>query len=285
MLPIRRLKLERAVMPTFTPRIWLGLGASALLQAAVAADAAAQPVAAPPAAAPPGIQGGEGGEGGEGGIDAGRAATDPVAYLAALDVLAAHVIAGRDAYAAGEPQAAAEMFAHGVAEVYVEMAPLFEARRVAPFRETLERATTLALDRAPAAEVSGTAAAVLAALREAEAKAPGGLPPVAAQAAAIVEMLGRAALQHAIAARDPQALEPYLDGYGLLLAARTRAGAALPAIEARSRPAAEAIRASMASLARAYPTATRPPATAPAVDAGALLAEASRAKLAAGDLE
>jgi hypothetical protein len=262
-------------MPTLRPRLWLGLGVSVLLQGA-SDDAAAQTHAAP-AAPPPGLQGGEGGEGGEGGVEAGRAAADPVAYLTAIDVMAAHVLAGRDAYAAGEAPAAAEMFAHAIAEVYAEMEPVFAALGVTPFGEAMERASGLALDRAPQPEVAAAAATVLDALRRAEARAPGrGVTP-GVQAAVIAEMVDRAAQQHLAAARDPAALEPYLDGYGLLQAARWRAGRARPA-----RPEdAAAIDAALDSLARAYPSPTRAAGAAP-VPPGELLTQASRLKLRLG---
>src|SRR5690606_8723194 len=69
-------------------------------------------------------QGGEGGEGGEAGqsgeagIDVTAAARDPLAFNIALQVIAAHVHAGIAAYAAGEKEAGAQMFAHGLSEVF-----------------------------------------------------------------------------------------------------------------------------------------------------------------------
>ncbi|TCZ60835.1 hypothetical protein [Roseicella aquatilis] len=259
---------------TFRPRLWLGLGVSVLVQGAMQ-DAPAQPA---PALPPPGLQDGEGGEGGEGGVEPGRAATQPVAYLAALDIMAAHVLAGRDAYAAGEPQAAAEMFAHAISEVHAEMEPVFAALGVAPFGETLERASTLALDRAPPPEVAAAVAGILDALRRAESRAPGRGATPGTQAAAIAEMVDRAAQQRLAAARDPGALEPYLDGYGLMLAARGRADRLLPALGPAWAERAAAIRAALDSLARAYPTPTPPPG-APAVSTGELLAQASSLRL------
>lgn len=266
-------------------KLWLGLGAFALVSAQAGSQAPADkaPRGAPAAAAPSGPSGGEGGgeggEGGEGGIDAARASSDPVAFLVALDVVAAHYAAGRDVYRAGEAQAAGEMFAHPIAEVYTELEPVLAALGVPAFRNEMERASALALDRAPAAEVDRAADAVAAALRSAERRAPGaGATPVA-QARAIAEMADRAALQHAAALREPDALGPYLDGYGLYRAAADRAGRVVPALEAAGRhEAAAAIRNVLGSLAAAYPGPTRPAApTGTAADA--LLGEASRLKL------
>ena len=230
-----------------TTKLWLGLGAFAFVQAGAASDVGAQAGAAvvpAPAAA-------QGGEGGEGGVGAERAATDPAAFLTALDVVAAHYLAGRSAYGAGQPQAAAELFAHPIAEVYADMEPVFEARAVAPFRAAMERASELALARATGAEVTAAADTVLAALTAAEARAPapGATPAVQARGAA--DLVDRSALQHAAALREPTQLEPYLDGYGLFLAAQARAGKALPALEAAGRrDVAERMRAVLAEAAR-----------------------------------
>lgn len=281
--------------PVFrTTKLWLGLGAFVFVQAGAAApDAAAQGagaqgIGAQEAGATPAIpapaQGGEGGEGGEGGVSAEQAATDPAAFLSALDVVAAHYLAGRDAYGAGQPQAAAEMFAHPIGEVYAEMEPVFEARGVAPFRDAMQTASDLALAGAPRERVGAATDAVLAALTAAAAKAPAPGATVAVQARVAAEFVDRAALQYAAAARDPAALEPYLDGYGFHLAAKARAEKALPALEAAGRrDVAERMRAALGTLARAFPGPARP-AGLPAVDAGALLAEASRLKILTGAL-
>lgn len=267
---------------SFRPKLWLGLGLCVLAPGAVG-DAAAQPAGAPPALEDG--EGGEGGEGGERGIEADRAATDPVAFLGALDVIAAHVLAARDAYAAGEAQAAGELFAHPIAEVYVGMEPVFAALGVSPFRDDMQRASDLALDRAPAPQVAAAAATVLDALRAAEARTPGRGATPRVQAAAVANMLDRASLQHAAAARDPAALEPYLDGYGLLQAARWRAERALPALDGPERAEdVQAIRSTLDTVARAYPSPVLPQGPSP-VPSGELLAQTGRLKLRLGSGE
>lgn len=270
-------------------KLWIGVGAFALAAAGgpdaagAKEDGAAAAAAAPghplPAAAQAQGGGGEGGEGGEGGVDAARVSSDPVAFLVALDVVAAHYAAGRDVYRAGQAQAAAEMFAHPIAEVYAEIEGVLAGRGVPAFRDAMERASALAFDRAPAPEVDRAADAVLAALLAAEAKAPGAGATTDAQARAVAEMADRAAAQYAAAKREPDALGPYLDGYGLRRAAAMRAERALPALDAAGRrEAAAAVRGVLSSLASAYPGATRPPGGLPA-DAGALQAQASRLRL------
>ncbi len=255
-------------------KLWLGLGTFAMLGAP---EAFAQPA---PAAQPP-SQGGEGGEGGEGGVSAERAATDPVAFLLALDVVAAHYLAGRRAYEAGRTTAAAELFAHPISEIYVELEPVFDTLGVPPFREAMERASALALDRAPQPRVAAAVDRVLTALRAAEARAPAGGPTLPVRARVVGEMVDRAALQHATALQSRE-LEPYLDGLGLYLAAQARANAVAPALEAAGRRAeAEAMRTAVRALAPAYPGVTRPTRR---VEPGPLSAQAARLKLALSDL-
>jgi hypothetical protein len=258
-------------MITTRRKLWLGLGAFGLVAGA--------PLIARVAPAVEKKEGGEGGEGGEKGIDAAEAAKDPTVYLAALDVIAAHYLAGRDAYAAGETEAAAEMFAHPIAEVYVDLEPVLKGRGVKSFEAQMRKASELALAKKPKAQVDQAVDRVLASLKAASAKAPkDGRKPAAVEARVIADMLDRASLQYATAAKETT-LEPYLDGYGFYRAAERRADGALKAIGAASRDSAEATRASLTLLARAYPGAARP-ANLPAMP-GELLTAAARAKLAA----
>jgi hypothetical protein len=266
-------------------RLWVGLGAFTFVQAGAGAIDGSLPVIpdAPAAWAAQGREGGEGGEGGEAGIDATRAAEDPVVYLAGLDVIAAHYHAGRDAYEAGAAEAAGQMFAHPIGEIYVELEPLLQTLGVAPFQDLMEKASELALARAPKEDVARTAEAVLSALEAAARKAPKGeASEVSVAARVVVDLLDRAARQYANAASE-QTLEPYLDGYGFDRAARARAERALPAITAASGPVADAIRSALAALERAFPTALRPSVL--SADAGALSAEVSKASLAVSSLK
>ncbi|WP_424814104.1 hypothetical protein [Roseococcus sp. YIM B11640] len=251
-------------------KMWLGLGVFTMAGAPAFAQPAPQTIPSVPV-----TQGGEGGEaGGEGGIDPARAEHDPVEFLIAMDVMAAHYVAGRDIYRLGEAQAAGEMFAHPISEVYAELEEVLARLGVAEFREAMERASALALDRAPLAEVEQAAAAVLAALLAAEAHAPGGGATPKAQAAVVADMAGRAAQQYAAALDAPGQLEPYLDGYGLYRAAAdraARAGAQWRA--AQSAEVSAALDALLAALAAAYPGPARPVSMA---GAGPVLAAAKR---------
>lgn len=222
-----------------------------------------------------------GGEGeGEGGVAVADAATDPVAYGIALAVAEAHVIAARDAYAAGKKDAAAEMFAHPAAEVLVEMDPVFAKLGVKDFKPLLTDASAAVADGESAAEINKQYDAIIAALRGAAAKAPKSDAGEAAVATGIIaDQIERASAMYRTAAKDDR-YEPYLDGYGFFKVAQTgfaRSGAAIktanPDVHAR-------INEALALLKQAYPAATRP-AKLP-VEQGALSAASSKVMLAAG---
>ena len=93
---------------------------------------------------------GEGGEGesgegeGEGGVSISAAATDPIVYNSALAITEAHILAARDAYAEGRTKEAAEMFAHPVSEVLVDMEPVFAQQGVEIFSGLLTEASAAA---------------------------------------------------------------------------------------------------------------------------------------------
>lgn len=232
-------------------------------------------------------EGGAGGEGasgeaaggeGEGGVAVGDAGTDPVAYGIALAVTEAHVVAARDAYAAGKKDAAAEMFAHPAAEVLVEMDPVFTQLGVKDFKPLLTDASVAVADGTSAAEVNKHYDGIIAALRGAANKAPdNGASDAKVAAAIIADQIERASAMYRLIAKDDR-YEPYLDGYGFAKVASSAfasSGAAIktdnPALHAR-------IAHALGVLGQAYPTATRPSKL--AVDQGALSAASSKVMLA-----
>jgi hypothetical protein len=230
-----------------------------------------------------GGEGGEGGgEGGEGGIRASDAARDPVEYGIALQVIAAHYYAGLAAYEAKQHEAGAQMFAHGLSEVYVEMEDVFRERGVTGLGDRLNTAVDAAASNAPVAKVKSATQKVLAAIEEAGKKGPkSSLPAPAVKTKVVVEMLERAASQYAVSVSDP-ALEPYLDGLGFAVAARREAQTALPWLRKRDAEKAKTIEAALRLADKAYPGIARPKS--PPVDKGEFLAAASAAKFAAADL-
>lgn len=225
--------------------------------------------------------GGEGAGGeGEGGVAVGDAATDPVAYGIALAVAEAHVVAARDAYAAGEKAAAAEMFAHPVSEVLLEMDPVFAKRGVADFKPLFTAASDAALAGKPAAEVNKAYDAIIAALRGAAGKAPASDASAAKVATAVIaDQIERASAMYRQLPKNA-AYEPYLDGYGFARTAQSSFATSGASIKATNPDAHARITEALATLGQAYPGAKRP-AKLP-VEPGAVSGASAKVMLAAG---
>jgi hypothetical protein len=220
-----------------------------------------------------------GGEG-EGGVAVADAAKDPVAYGIALAVAEAHVVAARDAYGAGQKQAAGEMFAHPVSEVLLDMDPAFTALGVKDIKPLFTAASDAALAGKPVAEVNKAYDAIIAALRAAAAKAPKSDASAAkVQAGVIADMIERASAMYRQLPKNA-AYEPYLDGYGFARVAAIGFAAAGAGIKAENPALHTAMAESLALLAKAYPGAARP-AKLPA-EPGALSGASAKVMLAAG---
>ena len=213
------------------------------------------PAAAPEAlAADPAPVGSVGGEG-EGGVAIELAATDPVVFNIALAVTEAHIIAARDAYTAGEADAAAEMFAHPVSEVLFDMEPILEARGVTLFDGLLTDASAAVMAGETPEQVSARTDEIIAALRTASLKAPdNGTAQAEVKAHVIADMIERAAAMYRIAAASG-VYEPYLDGYGFYKVAEMQLAASKEEIAASHPEAGEAMTSAIAALDLAYPDA------------------------------
>lgn len=248
------------------------------------AESVAEAAVAPASKLGEGEAGGEGeGEGGEGegGVAIAAAFTDPVVFNAALAITEAHIIAARDAFAAGETGAAAEMFAHPVSEVLANMAPVFEARGVDDFNQLLVDASAAVFDGETEAQINARADRIIAALRAASRKAPeDGSSEAAIAAGVAADQIERATDMYRAAAESGR-YEPYLDGYGFYKAGKAAFAAAESKIEGEDSEAAARIREALALLADAYPTAQRPGAL--DADQSALTVAASRVALAVGN--
>lgn len=235
-------------------------------------------------------EGGAGGEGaggeaaggeGEGGVAVADAATDPVAYGIALAVAEAHVVAARDAYAAGKKDAAAEMFAHPVSEVLVDMDPAFAKLGVKDFKELFTTASVAASEGKSTAEVGRAYDAIIAALRAAAAKAPrSGASDAAVATGVIADQIERASAMYRTIAKDDR-YEPYLDGYGFAKVAESSFAASGAAIKADNPAVHARIAEALGVLKQAYPGAARP-AKLP-VEAGALSGASAKVMLAAAN--
>jgi len=201
---------------------------------------------------------GSGGEGGEGGVDTAAAASDPVAYQSALGVAEAHVIAARDAFAVGKTDAAAEMFAHPVSEVLLEMDPVFAELGVEDFKPLFSDASQAVLAGEDEAAINAKYDGIIAALRAAGEKAPDDGSSASAVAGAVVaDQIERAVAMYARANED-DAYEPYLDGYGYYKAAQATFEGASDAIQAENERLHDRITAALDMLGQAYPGAERP---------------------------
>ncbi|MEE4153498.1 MAG: hypothetical protein V2I27_05010 [Erythrobacter sp.] len=225
---------------------------------------------------------GEGGEGeggeGEGGVAFSEAATNPIVFGSALAIVEAHAIAARDAYAAGRTEAAAEMFAHPVSEVLADMQPAFEQLGIADISPAMGAASEAALKPDNARAVNEAFEAIIAALRDASAKAPASAATEGEVAAGILaDQIDRAVTMYAEAAKG-EAYEPYLDGYGFYKTAAGKFERSGAAIKAEDAALHASIAQSLDLLAKAYPGALRPDA----LDAnqGALAGSSSKVMLA-----
>lgn len=221
----------------------------------------------------------DGGEG-EGGVAVADAAKDPVAYGIALAVAEAHVVAARDAYAAGNKEAAAEMFAHPVSEVLLDMDPVFTKLGVSDIKPLFTDASVAASEGKSVAEVTKAYDKIIAALRGAAKKAPTGSTTAKVATGVIADQLERSSAMYRRLAKETS-YEPYLDGYGFSRVAVGTFAASGAAIKAENPAAHARISEALALLAKAYPGAARP--TKLPGDAGALSGASAKVMLAAAN--
>ncbi len=224
---------------------------------------------------------GEGGEG-EGGVAVASASSSAVVYNAALAIAAAHVFAARDAHAAGETEAAAEMFAHPVSEVLLDMEPVFAERGVEPFSQLFLNASEAVFAGETSAQIAARSDAILATIAAASERAPeDGSTPAEIAAGVAVDQIDRASDMYRIA-QDSGQYGPYLDGYGFFKAGELAYTQQADAIAARHPEIAERIDMALQVLGRAYPSANQPetldyePAELSAASAAAMMAVLNR---------
>tara|TARA_R100000365_G_C2747624_1_gene77748 strand:+ start:6041 stop:6925 length:885 start_codon:yes stop_codon:yes gene_type:complete len=200
---------------------------------------------------------GEGGEG-EGGVSIEAAYTDPVVYKSAVAVAMAHVLAARDAFAEGEKEAAAEMYAHPVSEVLFDMEPVFQAQGVADFTDLFTDTSAAVFADESQDQINARTDAILKALDAAAAKAPATDKSEGYVSARVVaDQINRASAMYR-AALETDRYEPYLDGYGFYQTAEKKFTENEAAIKADNADGAAAIRKALTALSSAYPTALRP---------------------------
>ena len=219
---------------------------------------------------------GDGGEG-EGGVSIDQAGTNPIVFLSALAITEAHIVAARDAHAAGRTDAAAEMFAHPVAEVLADIETVLQERGVEDFNDLLLNASSAVFDGETPEQIAARTDEIIATLRAAAQKAPDdGRSAAEVQAGVVADQIDRAADMYAIA-QQSEAYEPYLDGYGFYRTALTLYQESKAEIVEALPRAASQMDMAFTMLEMAYPTATRPETL--STDPGALKAVSSQVQL------
>lgn len=225
---------------------------------------------------------GEGGDGGEFGIDPAVAATDPVVYLTALEVMRAHYLAGMAAYDEGREAIGGTMFSHPISEIYIDLEDVLIDLGAPEFYELLLETSRAPFQDASAEEVHSLVDQVLMAIDTASQHTPeSALSEPAIQARVIANMAERAALQYAFAAESEMKSGPYLDGFGFYRSAEeilSRHESAIAAVDADS---AVSLRAVVDALAAAYPVATAPEQLGADSDALVALAQEAQDQVAA----
>lgn len=207
-------------------------------------------------------EGGEGGEGegGEGGVNLAAAGSDPAVYRSALAVVEAHMRAGIDALMIGERRAAGEMFAHPVSEILFEFEPVLKQQGVAPFEQKLIDASGAVFQDESAEAIKARVDDIIATLRRAGDAAPQSDETDAVVTARVItDEIDRAISQYR-AARNSEAYEPYLDGYGFYKTAEALMADNEAAIQAEAPDFADQAAEALALLGAAYPSARQPDA-------------------------
>ncbi|WP_413872252.1 hypothetical protein [Albidovulum sp.] len=221
-------------------------------------------------------EGGEAGEAGEAGAAMGGDETVDLLYD--LGVLEGALRAGVALYRAGRAEAAAPHLKRPEDDSYDELTYHLADAGAEGFPAELTALADTARADKPVAEVEAAFAAVLAKIDAARGKAGAS---EAAEAAAIVAILRKAADDHAEGVRDGRLAEPgeYQEAWGLAEVARRLAGKMAAEDDAAEKAFGEKTLAALDAARPALPDVA--PEAAPPGDASALFAAAATAELAA----
>ena len=219
---------------------------------------------------------------GEEAVIASLAAADRIEYLTDLDMIAAHLVAGRAAYLAGDRAHGAEMFAHAIAELYVDLMPALEKLGARDFLAELQSTVDAAVALEPGEQVAGHVRRALTEIERARIFAPvqSRSAPDAGYAV-FHDLVVRAAAEYraSFTATTEREDDSYMDGFGFFQLAKMRSAAAMSTLARKNHGALGAAGDVMAMLSAAYPSIERP--AMPAVPPASLLAAASRMSPAA----
>lgn len=229
-----------------------------------------------------GHQGGEGGEGGEGG-----AANLPpdLAFARTIALIRGHLLIGDELVSQKQWIAAYPHFMHPTEELYDLIRDTVKNYKTPPFDKALK-----SLARAVKAKDAKQYAKSLKAVQAALAAADAGLKPKQAANwegftfATALEAMRVANGEYAAAFKDGKLANPveYQDARGFIFHADSMIAAVAPGLEKKNAEALKTIRADIAELKLAFPTAMPPKA--PIKDAATVSSSVSRIELAAGPL-
>ena len=150
------------------------------------------------------------------------------------------------------------MFAHPVSEVLLDVGPYLEAQGVENFDQQLLDASNAVFDGEDADQITERTAGIIETLRAAAEKAPDdGSSEAKIQAGVASDQIDRAATMYGIAGESEE-FEPYLDGYGFVIAAEAAYEQQKAAIQSELPDVAAAIEAALTLMKTAYPTVERP---------------------------
>jgi hypothetical protein len=229
--------------------------------------------AAPPDAAPWGEQGGERG--------ATAAAPPDEAFLLQLLLMKGHLRVGRELVDQGLWNDALPHFLHPTEEIYKELAPALNERKVAPFDKDLAALAALVKSRNEAGGVLAAHAAVLAKIEAATGALSAETRARPAFVFAVAErLLDVAVSEYKAALEGERVANPveYQDSRGFVWAAEELVMALAPAMKAKDAQAFAALESSFTALKRAWPAVV--PGTGAATPLAEVQANASRVVLA-----
>lgn len=280
-----------------TSKIWLGLGAAALIgtgmPGAVERGHAQSPTTHAPQAngtGPAQVKDKEGAaattksEGGEGG-ESGGAGLDPrVKFARDMGLVRGHLRVGTELVQQGRWDDALPHFHHPIEELYPAISPVIKRHGLKQFDAALKALAQAVLAKKP--EAFATATKVV---ESRMASVDAGVRKFATDHAietlkAAIAMLQAAGGEYGQAIEDGRIAKPveYQDSRGFVFHAEQLIEQISAVLAKKDAGAVAAVRAGVAELKKAWPTAVPP--SAPVKTTGAVLADISRIELAAGSL-
>lgn len=275
-----------------TKRVWLGVGAAALIGTGAGLSATAtvaqdhtshseklKGAAGEAATPPPRAATGDAGEAGEAG--GGESLTPRVKFLRDVGLVRGHLYVGNELVQQGRWDDALPHFHHPIEELYEGIAPVLRKRKNRQFDAQLKALAQTVKAKTPAAYAAAMKVVDerMAAVEKGTLHEWGPRPSV--QLRTIVAMLRSAASEYKQAIADGRIAKPveYQDSRGFVWYGAQLLDRLAPELERQDKEALQQLRAAYATLQQAWP-APLPPLT-PVKDAGDVSANVSAVELAA----